>query len=102
MPHQHFESELFGRQFKQLTKKDKPLKEKLEEAIEKILENPANYDSKLRADLDGWVKKKAVKERYRLIYKYCGLCTESKKERCAGCSEGAPCVLFREVFHRDE
>lgn len=102
MPRQQFKSELFEKQFKQLTKKDKPLGDKLEEAMAKITESPENHDSTLKGPLDGWVKKKAVKERYRFVYKYCELCFERKKERCAECQEGAPSVVFREVFHRDE
>lgn len=102
MAYKHYESELFTKQKRQLCKKDKPLEQKIEEAMTKILENPENHDSTLKGPRAGELKKKVIKERYRIIYRYCDHCKSvSQEEHCAGC-DGQNSVIFKEVFHRDE
>lgn len=105
MAHHPYESETFSKQFKQLCKKDKPLEKKLNDAIDEILQNPENFDSTLKASRSGSVKKKAVKERYRIIYRYCERCLMTNKKSCADCTtqkRPTKSVIFEEVFHRDE
>jgi mRNA-degrading endonuclease YafQ of YafQ-DinJ toxin-antitoxin module len=105
MPYIPFESELYQKQWKKLCKKDKPLEERFKSVVAAIIANPQNFDSPLKADRAHSVKKKAIEERYRFIYRYCERCIQVNKKRCADC-ESAKCdvktIVFEEVFHRDD
>lgn len=99
-----YRSEMFSKQYKGLTKKDRPLAKQLDQAIADIISDPGNFDSSLKADRKRSVKKKAVKERYRIIYRYCERCIQVHGSRCADCvAHGFPVesVILEEVFNRD-
>jgi mRNA-degrading endonuclease YafQ of YafQ-DinJ toxin-antitoxin module len=105
MPYKGLESALFAKQWKSLCKKDKPLEEKLTKVMQSILANPNNFDSPLKGDRYLSVKKKAVSEHYRIIYRYCERCIGAHKTICAECNadECTPnTIIFEEVFHRDD
>ena len=105
MPYQPYESDLFSRQLKQLCKKDKPLERKLSDTINDIIAHPENYDSSLQGERYLSVKKKAVRERYRIIYKYCERCLTITKQACPDCAaDNRPkgSIIFEEVFNRDD
>ncbi|MDE3062865.1 MAG: hypothetical protein KGJ51_07360 [Acidobacteriota bacterium] len=94
------------KQFKALCKKDKPLEKLLLDAIGDIVAHPDNFDTPLKADRNRSVKKKAIRERYRIIYRYCERCFAVHKNLCDGCEmalDNPPkAIVFEEVFHRDD
>lgn len=105
MAYSIFETELFKKQMKVLCKKDKPLEQQLREVIRTIAENPENFDSSLQGNRQRSVKKKAVKQHYRIIYRFCVRCIKVHKSACDGCpvaNELESAVVFEEVFHRDD
>lgn len=105
MPYTPYRSELFAKQLKDLCKKDKPLGTRLEAVISGILTNPENFDSPLQGNRNRSVKKKAVSEHYRIIYRYCERCLQIHKELCKGCTvptKDENLIIFEEVFHRDD
>jgi mRNA-degrading endonuclease RelE of RelBE toxin-antitoxin system len=105
MPYIKYESELFSKQWKDLCKKDKPLEDRFTEVVKAIVLNPENFDGTLKGDRAGSLKKKAVGNHYRLIYRYCKRCLQVDKKRCVECESSqrdADSVIFEEVFHRND
>jgi mRNA-degrading endonuclease RelE of RelBE toxin-antitoxin system len=105
MPHVRYETETFAAQWKKLCKKDKPLEEKLTEVVNGIIAHPENFDSPLQGDRNRSLKKKAVSEHYRIIYRYCERCLGVFKTQCDICvNSQCPnnAIIFEEVFHRDD
>jgi mRNA-degrading endonuclease YafQ of YafQ-DinJ toxin-antitoxin module len=100
-----YESDLFAKQWKALCKKDRPLEERLTKVVHAIIENPENFDSPLQGNRKFSVKKKAVGEHYRIVYRYCERCIQIHKSVCDLC-ENAPkeagAIIFEEVFHRSD
>ena len=85
MPYVAFESNNSPGSGETLCKKDKPLEIKLSNAKNAIVTNPENFDSPLKADRCHSLKKKAVGERYRIIYRYCERCIQVHKIICEDC-----------------
>jgi hypothetical protein len=105
MAYNPFETDLFAKQFRQLCKKDKPLERKLTDTINDIIKNPENFDSTLQGERFRCVKKKAVRERYRIVYRYCERCLVTANHACDDCAaqkRPATSIIFEEVFNRDE
>ena len=105
MAYVRYESELFAKQMKALCKKDKNLEARLTDVIAGILANPENSDGALKGDRRFSLKKKAVSNHYRVIYRYCERCLLVHKELCEFCKDAprpSETIIFEEVFHRDD
>lgn len=103
MAYDPYESELFIAQMQGL--REKTLKEQFDEAVEKLMEHPELNDGQLKADRAGTFKKKFFHKRYRITFKYCEFCLQTRKKQCADCEQekrGPKSIIFLEVFERGE
>ncbi len=102
MPYARHETEQFTGEMAVLRQKDKTTHDKLEKICERIISAPFNYDSTLKGPRSGQLKKKAIEERWRIVYRFCAYCLKVFKKKCNGCDLPNNAVVFVEVFHRDE
>ena len=103
MAYEPYESELFYKQMQKL--RDKTLVEQFDETVEKLMEHPELNDGQLKGDRAGTFKKKFFHRRYRITFKYCEFCLQTKKKQCTDCEQegrGPKSIIFLEVFERDE
>lgn len=103
MAYDPYESELFSKQMQKL--RDKTLWEQFNETIEKLMEHPELNDGPLKGPRSGTFKKKFFHRRYRITFRYCDFCLQTKKQQCQDCQEEkrpAKSIVFLEVFERDE
>lgn len=98
-----YETELFRDQLGDVRKRDKRAAEQIDSVLERVVASPQAHDGQLKGDLAGHFKKKAVEKKYRIVYRYCRYCMQTKKKRCEDC-EGqdreADSVILEEVFLR--
>jgi mRNA-degrading endonuclease RelE of RelBE toxin-antitoxin system len=106
MAYSIYRTDLFEKQLRNLCKKDKPLEKLLLGVINDIASHPENFASSLKAERNRSVKKKAVKERYRIVYRFCERCFVVHKDMCDGCEmngNNPPTIItLEEVFRRDD
>jgi hypothetical protein len=103
MAYDPYESELFSSQMQRL--REKTLWEQFNDAVEKLIEHPELNDGQLKGDRAGTFKKKFFHKRYRIIFKYCQFCLQTKKVQCPDCAreERSPdSIIFLEVFERGD
>jgi len=103
MANDPYESELFYEQMQGL--RDKKLFEQFNETVEKLMEHPELNDGQLKGDRAGTFKKKFFHQRWRITFRYCGFCLQTKKEQCADCLQEKRTpnsIVFLEVFERGE
>jgi len=100
--YKRYETELFTEQLQRIRCADRTVAQRIDKILNRILKNPEIYDGLLKGPRAGQCKKRAVDEKYRIVYKYCELCLKLNKEKCADCDLPDDAVIFREVFRRDE
>ncbi len=103
MAYQRYQTDLFSGHWLILCQGN--VRERLEEALKKILDHPELHDGQLKGPLAGHFKKKAAKKKYRIIYRYCRFCLQTKKAKCKDCAEANipdNAVIFCEAFLRGE
>jgi len=102
MSYQRYETELFREQLARIRRSDKRTAEQIDQVVDRILANPHNWDGLLKGPRAGQCKKKAVKKKYRIIYRFCELCLKLNKRKCSDCELPDDAVILREVFPRAE
>jgi len=103
MAYDPYESELFSKQMQNL--REKALSEQFDETVEKLIEHPELNDGQLKGPRAGTFKKKFFHKRYRITFKYCAFCLQTKKKQCEDCERekrSAKSIVFLEVFERGE
>ena len=79
---------------------------RINEVIERLLENPSIADGIMHGSHKGRFKKYVGRGEYRLIYYYCELCRKQNmrlEEKCSHCElVQDKSVIFFEVYHKNE
>ena len=79
---------------------------RIENVIERLLENPDAADGRMHGTHHGRYKKYVGRREYRLIYYFCELCRKQNKrlkEKCDHCElVHDNSVIFFEVYHKNE
>jgi hypothetical protein len=100
--YKRYETELFAEQLQRIRHADKATAERIDKVLSRLIRNPEAYDGLLKGPRAGQCKKRAVDQKYRIVYKYCELCLKLNKEKCSDCDLPNDAVIFREVFRRNE
>jgi hypothetical protein len=103
MPNSRYETQLFQEQLEDIRRSDKNAAQRIDKVLDRIVQTPQLNDGQLRGPRSGKFKKKAVDQKYRIVFSYCQFCIKTKKERCECCKQRPDdSVILEEVFPRSE
>lgn len=79
---------------------------RINKVIERLLQDPANGDGKMRGFYNGRYKKYVGRKDYRLIYYWCHHCRKENKrleQKCDGCDTLPDnSVIFFDLYHKSD
>ena len=105
-PYTYYPTKYFTTRLKKIQRKDPAGYRRIEEVLERLLENPDLADGRMTGIHHGRFKKYVGRREYRLIYYYCALCRKQNKkleEQCGHCERVQDnSVIFFEVYHKNE
>ena len=96
----------FLKKLEKLERTDPPGYRRVQEAIDRLLENPQENDGKLQGPHRGRLKKYVGRSGHRLVYNWCASCRKANshlQNACAFC-EIIPddSVVFYDLFSKNE
>ena len=105
-PYQYHPTICFVGKLDRIKKQDPTGFKRINQVIERLLNNPEDADGRMRGVHHSRFKKYVGRRDYRLIYEWCELCRKASKkleDRCEKCDEVSDnSVVFFDVFHKNE
>jgi mRNA-degrading endonuclease RelE of RelBE toxin-antitoxin system len=107
MPHYtYYPTKKFTDRLDKIKHRDPQAYSRINEVIDRLLENPGAADGRMHGNHHGLFKKYVGRGDYRLIYYYCELCRKQNQrleEKCRDCDIVEDnTVIFFEVYHKNE
>jgi hypothetical protein len=102
----YYPTKHFSVRLKKIKSRDPQGHTRINNVINRLLENPDIADGRMTDTHHGRFKKYVGRREYRLIYYYCELCRKHNKrleEKCGHCELVTDnSVVFFEVYHKNE